>query len=127
VRDGPPAQVQAYDATGNKLRFAVPAGTPKSAVLRFWSNTSSSSGVSVSVATVSTWAESTLTFSNAPTFGAAIATKPSITVGSNDIAIPVAQLTPGAAVTLVITRTATLRTDIQSKENTNKPALVITT
>jgi chitodextrinase len=112
------------------LRFAVPAATPKSAVLRFWSNTSSSSGVSVSKATgttATTWGESSLTFQNAPTFGTAIATKPSVTVGANDIAIPVAQLTPGAAVTLVITRTATSRTDVQSKENTNKPALVITT
>jgi chitodextrinase len=109
------------------MRFAVPAGTPTSAALRFWSNTSSSSGFSVSVATASTWAESTLTFQNAPAFGAAIATKASITVGSNSIAIPIEQLTPGADVTLVLTRTASSRTDIQSKENTNKPALVITT
>jgi len=112
------------------LRFAVPAGTPKSAVLRFWSNTSSSSGVSVSVATgttATTWSESALTFNNAPPFGAAIATKPSITVGSNQITIPAAQLAPGAAVSLVLTRTATSRTDVQSKENVNKPALVITT
>jgi chitodextrinase len=112
------------------MRFAVPAGTPKGAVLRFWSNTSSSSGVSVSVATgtnATTWGESALTFQNAPTFATAIATRQSITSGSNDITIPVAQLTPGAPVTLVVTRTATTRIDIQSKENANKPALVITT
>jgi chitodextrinase len=108
------------------MRFAVPAGTPTRAALRFWSNTSSSSGFSVSVATAS-WAESTLTFRNAPAFGAAIATNESITVGSNSIEIPVGQLTPGADVTLVLTRTVSARTDIQSKENTNKPALVITT
>jgi hypothetical protein len=113
------------------MRFVVPAGTPKSAVLRFWSNTSSSSGVSVHVATgtnATTWGESAITYQNAPPFGAtAIGTKSSITIGSNDVPLQVANLTPGAAVTLVITRTATTRTDIQSKENTNKPALVITT
>ncbi|HEX2103606.1 MAG TPA: fibronectin type III domain-containing protein [Solirubrobacteraceae bacterium] len=111
------------------LRFVQPAGTPKSAKLRFYATSASSSGVSVSKATgttASTWVESTLTFRNAPPFGTAFVTKPSITLGWNEVDIPVAQLSPGSSPTFVITRSSSTLVSVQSKENTNKPQLVIT-
>ena len=85
--------------------------------------------MSVSKATgtsAATWVESTLNFSNAPPFGSSIATKPSVTVGWNEVVTPVAQLSPGGSPTYVITRTSSTQVSVHSKENTNKPQLVIT-
>jgi hypothetical protein len=111
------------------LRFPVPAGTPTAARLRVYAAAKSSSGIMVAKATgprATTWLESDLNFNNAPAFGPAFATRSTMAAGWNEIAIPVAQLDPGAATTFVITRSATTLCDLQSRENTNKPQLVVT-
>ena len=111
------------------LRFPIPAGTPTAATLRVYAAAKSSSGVMVAKAIgprATSWLESDLNFNNAPAFSPAFATRSAMAAGWNDITIPVAQLDPGAATTFVITRTATTLCELQSRENTNKPQLVVT-
>jgi len=111
------------------LRFVEPAGAPKSAKLRFYSTTASSSGVSVSKATgtsAATWVESTLNFSNAPPFGSAIATKPSGDARLERGRRPGRAAEPGRLPDVRHTRTSSTQVSVHSKENTNKPQLVIT-
>jgi chitodextrinase len=111
------------------MRFTVQPLTPVTAKLRFYAATASSSGVTVARATgpsSSSWLESTITYANAPPFGATLASKPSVTVGWNEITIPVVQLDASGSWTFVISRTATTRVDLQSKENANRPELLLT-
>ena len=111
------------------LRFPIPAGTPTAATLRVYAGARSGSGVMVAKATgprATTWLESDLNFKNAPAFGPAFATRSTLAAGWNEIAIPVGQLDPGAATTFVLTRAATTLCELQSRENTNKPELVVT-
>jgi hypothetical protein len=111
------------------LRFTVQAKTPATATLRFFSATASSSGVQIARATgasSASWLESSITYANAPPFGATIASKPSVTTGWNEVTIPVAQLDASGSWTFVISRTSSTRVDVQSKENANPAEVVLT-
>jgi len=111
------------------IRFTVRAAAPVTAKLRVFAATASSSGIQIArtaAAASTSWLESTITNANAPAPGATIASKPTVTAGWNEIPIPVSQLDASGSWTFVISRTASTRVDLQSKENANRPQIVLT-
>jgi hypothetical protein len=107
------------------LRFDV--SVPDGAVvtrteLRLFFNAASSSGYEVHTAPNNAWSEGSITFANAPRFGGANAVAESISAGWNSLLIN--PIDPGT-VTHVVTRAGGGPVAINSRENTNKPRLLV--
>ena len=107
------------------LRFdvALPAGAVVTrTTLRLYFTESSSSGYSVSVASSNSWSEGAITYDNAPSFGGTVGSASSTVTGWNSVTVP--NVGTGQT-TYVVSRASDTSKSAHSRENTNKPQLVV--
>jgi hypothetical protein len=110
------------------MRFSVSGtgGRVDRAVLRLHNVDGSNYGGWLHRSPTTTWQENTLTWSNAPSFGAAVATIGKVVAGTS-YDIDVTHLISGdGPVTLVLTSSALDGADYSSKEGTVAPRLIVT-
>ncbi len=107
------------------LRFTVSGvGTTTSAVLRFYAESASSSGVSVHSVADTTWSESLMTYNNAPPMGPILTTTGSFAAASW-VSVDVSSVVHGdGTYSFALTETGGTALKITSREGTNKPQLI---
>jgi parallel beta-helix repeat protein len=110
------------------LRFDVQGITDfSSAKLRLFFNTGLSSGLQVRPVADTSWSETTITYANAPAFGAVANTAPSATAGTW-VEIDVTSLvSQNGLVSFALTSSNNTAVSISSREGANDPELVIGT
>jgi chitodextrinase len=123
VDGGTDPDVQTY------LRFTVTGvtGPIQSASLRLWATSPTANGPSV-FTTASTWSEPSITWANKPALsGAGVGKVTSIATSSWATFDVTSLVTGNGTYDLVLAGTSTDGVDLQSREATNQPQLVITT
>jgi hypothetical protein len=111
------------------LKFTVSgtSGTVTRATLRLYANSSSNTGYEAHGSSETSWTESTITYANAPTFGAAVSSTGPFASGAY-VEIDVTQLISGdGTYTIVLTGPGTTGLSLGSSESTNPPQLVVET
>ncbi|MDR3572452.1 MAG: DNRLRE domain-containing protein [Anaerolineaceae bacterium] len=125
----PTIQVDNSPVVRSYMRFTVSgiSGTSNSATLKFYANTSQSTGFTVYKLSNNTWTESGIKYSNAPAVGAAI-NKTGAVTGGSWVSINVSSyITGNGTYNLVLETTSSTALSLASKENTtHAPQLVIT-
>ncbi len=113
------------------LRFNASglAGAVTQATLRVYANNSLSAGITAKRVADNSWGETTITYSNAPAVGTAIASSGAITAGTWVSLDVTSFVTGNGAYSLALTSTNTTEPSLSlaSRESTNQPQLVITT
>jgi hypothetical protein len=111
------------------LRFSVSgvSGTISRARLRLYPNSSSSTGYQAHGSSDTSWGELTITYANAPAFGAVIVSSGAFTSGAYT-EVDVTPLISGDGVyTIVLTGPGTTAISLGSRESPNPPQLLIET
>ncbi len=111
------------------LKFSVSGltGTIKSATLRVYSNSSSSTGYSAHGVTDTTWGETTITYSNAPAMGGIVSTSGTFSTGVWTSADVTSLVTGNGTFSIALTSTGA-QINLASRESgANAPQLVIVT
>jgi parallel beta-helix repeat protein len=108
------------------LRFSVQGVSGvASATLRLWAASSSSVGHEVGLVSDNTWGETTITYSNAPAFGASVGSSGPFTSG-NWIEVDVTSIVSGnGVVSLVVSTPSNTAISYGSREGANDPQLVV--
>ena len=106
---------------------SLPAGTIAGATLRVYPDTSDAAGVGGYASTTTSWTETGITYSTAPAYGALLGTSGAATAGAWAQVNVGSAVTVRGLVTLVIADTGSSNGTYESRENTNKPQLVVTT
>jgi len=108
------------------LRFDVPplSGSVISATLRIYANSAVSVGYSVH-STTAAWDETTINFSNAPTYGNSIGNSGAITANSWTQVDVTTVVTGAGQFNFVIDTTDSTATSLSSRESANPPQLII--
>jgi hypothetical protein len=112
------------------LKFTIPqlpeGAIISSANLRLQATNSSGATVNVKGSTNTSWTESTITWSNAPSYNSTVISngKPSITAGPIDFDVT-SYATASGTYTFVITQANAVQTDWSSKEGSTAPQLII--
>jgi parallel beta-helix repeat protein len=108
------------------LRFNVQGATDfSSAKLRLFYNTSSNSGIQVRPVLDTTWGETTITYANAPDFGAVAGTSPGGTAGTW-VEVSISGLvTQNGLISLAVTGPGSTAISIGSRESANDPQLIV--
>ncbi|GAA4574610.1 hypothetical protein GCM10023176_41980 [Micromonospora coerulea] len=108
------------------FRFDVQGGAPAtSAVLRFYAESSVRAGVEAHQVSDNGWAETTLTYANAPAVGAALDASGPVTGGTWVSLDVTAAVTGDGPVTIALTTTDDTSVRITSREGPNKPQLFV--
>jgi parallel beta-helix repeat protein len=120
-------RVDASPVTRSYLKFDVTGitGAISSARLRVHANSSSAAGFHVHGAGDTTWSESTLTYSNAPPFGAAAGSSGSFASGVYAGVDVTSLVTGNGTYTFVLSTSSTTAVSLASKESTEQPQLVL--
>ena len=117
--------------TRSYLRFTVSGlngAAVQSAKLRPFANSSSSTGVTVRALANTTWAESSLTYTNAPAPGSAIKTSAAVAAGKWVVVDISSYVKAQGTYNLVLTTASSTNTSLAAREaGANAPQLVITT
>lgn len=119
-------RVDASPILNTYLRFNVQGATDfSSAKLRVFTNTTSSAGFAVRPVANTTWGETTITYGNAPAFGAVAATSGPLTSGTW-VAVDVSSLiTQNGLVSIALTGPGSTAISMASRESATDPELVV--
>jgi len=108
------------------LRFDVQGvGPTTSAVLKFYAESSSSTGLEVRAVSGTTWGETSINFNNAPAVGAVLDTTGPFSSGTWLTVDVSAAVTGDGPVSFALTTTSSTAIRITSREGTNKPQLLV--
>jgi len=107
------------------LRFNVQGvGPVSSAVLKFYAETGSSTGIEVHAVTDTTWGETTTTYNNAPAVGAVLDTTGPFSSGTWITVDVSSAVTGDGLVSFALTTPSNSSIRVTSREGTNKPQLI---
>ncbi len=122
-------RVDGSPITNSYLRFSVSGltGTFSKVTLRLYANSSISTGYTVHAVTNTTWSENTITYSNAPTMGAAIGTSSAVSAGTWTQVDVTAYITGNGTYTLELTSSNATALSLASRESAHAPQLTVTT
>jgi len=112
------------------LRFTVGGltGTVTKATLRIWANSNQTTGYDVFAVADTTWGETTITYSNAPPFGAKAGSSGKVTTGTWTSVDVTSLITGNGAFSLALSTTNTTNLSLASHESgANSPQLVVVT
>jgi len=124
-------RVDGSPVTRSYLRFSVSGlggAAVQSAMLRIYANSANTSGFSVLALSNNSWAEKTITYSNAPAPGNTIATSSSV-AAATWVQVDISSYIKAAGTyNLVLTTTNKTNTNLAARENTagHAPQLVVT-
>ncbi len=119
-------------SAGDKKSFlkfdttTLPAGTITGATLRAWATAADAVGFGAYASSTTNWAETSITYQNAPTYGTRISLSGAVSVNTYASATVSSAVTTRGLVTLVIANNVTSNGTYQSREATNTPQLVVT-
>jgi hypothetical protein len=122
-------RVDASPTVRGYLRFAVSglSGQVSKATLRLYANSSLSTGITANRVADNTWGETTITYSNAPALGSAIATSGAVTMGTWISVDVTPYVTGNGTFSFALTSSNATALSLASREATNQPQLVIST
>jgi len=107
------------------LRFNVQGvGPVSSAVLKFYAETGSSTGIEVHAVSDTTWGETTTTYNNAPAVGAVLDTAGPFSSGTWITVDVSSAVTGDGLVSFALTTPGNSSIRVTSREGTNKPQLI---
>lgn len=110
-----------------KFTLSGTSGSLTRATLRLYANSSSNTGVEAHGSSDTSWTESTITYANAPTFGAVVSSTGPFASGGY-VEIDVTPLISGdGTYTIVLTAPGTTGLSLGSSESANPPELIVET
>jgi hypothetical protein len=123
----PALRTDAAPAIHSYLRFNVEGveGTVTSATLRIYANSASGGGLNIGSVADNSWDETTITYSNAPTFGSIVSAADAFQADAW-LSIDVTAFVSGnGLVSLVLTSTSDTAISFSSREGPNPPELIL--
>ncbi len=120
-------RIDASPTVRGYLRFAVAglSGAASQATLRLYANTALGSGITANRVADNTWGETTITYSNAPAVGSAIATSAAVSAGTWISIDVTSYVTGNGTFSFALTSSNATALSLASREAANKPQLVI--
>ena len=123
-------RIDGSPVTNSYLRFVVGSlngATVQAASLRIYANSANTTGFIVKAVSNNTWAENTLTYSNAPAAGASLNSSTAITAGSWVTVDVTSYVKAAGTYSLQLSTANTTNTSLASREaGANAPQLVLT-
>ena len=123
-------RVDGSPVTNSYLRFVVSGlngATIQSASLRIYANSANTTGFAVKAVANNTWAEKTITYSNAPTVGATLKSSAAITAGTWVTVDVTSYVKAEGTYSLQLSTTSSTNTSLAAREaGANAPQLVLT-